>query len=162
MNRYILNMEQRLMIAVHYKNNWCQNFMHTLAIAHLRIDTSIAKKNVYHDFLYSWFAKEFNARKCTHNILSNDCHQFFIAEMLIPYGFIGLWQWIIFGSHSWVDVECLNQFDISKKKQNILGKSDLFPWNRCVVSRQWLDCTPATIASTLCWPRLWSSIQYAQ
>lgn len=72
------------MIAVHNKYNGRQYFMHALAIAHQRIDASVAKQNIRHNFLDVGASEKFDTWNGTDHILSNDRAQFLITKMLIP------------------------------------------------------------------------------
>lgn len=75
---------------MHHKQNRSQYLVHALAIAHFRIDPSVAKQYIGHCVLDRLFAKEFDAGKRSHHILFDDRAQFFVAKMLIPNALLRL------------------------------------------------------------------------
>lgn len=64
--------QQRLMIAVDHKDNWRQDLVHALTIAHIRMLAGVVEQDICHGILNQWLAKEVDAWKRAHHILTYD------------------------------------------------------------------------------------------
>lgn len=91
----ITNVQHRLLIAMQNEQHWRQNLMHALSIAHGRLFASIAKQDVHHQSLNVVSSEKINARKCAHNVLTNNSVQFLVTKVLIPCGLLVLRKRIV-------------------------------------------------------------------